>query len=75
MGCFPFCCCFKKIGPQKFVGTATFCNILKLGISIGSFFLLKTSIVGYTLYLNIVELALTVINIILLFCVTIFLLN
>ena len=75
MGCFPFCCCFKKIRPQKFVGTATFCNILKLGISIGSFFLLKTSIVGYTLYLNIVELALTVINIILLFCVTIFLLN
>ena len=75
MGCFPFCCCFKKIGPQKFVGTATFCNIFKLGISIGNFFLLKTSIAEYALYLNIVELALTVINIILLLCVTIFLLN
>ena len=75
MGCFPFCCCFKNIGPQKYVGTATFCNIFKLGISIGSFFLLKTSIIEFALYLNIFELTLTVVNIILLFFVTIFLLN
>jgi len=75
MGCFPFCCCFKNIGPKKYVGTATFCNIFKLGISIGSFFFLKTSIAQYALYLNIFELALTILNIILLIFVTIFLVN
>ena len=75
MGCFPFCWCFKNIGPKKYDGTAIFCNIVKLGISIGSFFLIKTSIAEYALYLNIFELALTVVNIILLLFVTIFLLN
>ena len=55
MGCFPFCCCFKNIEPQTYVGTVTFCNVFKLGISIGSFFFLKTSIVEYALYLNIFE--------------------
>ena len=73
MGCLPFCCCFKNIGPKKYAGTAIFCNIFKLGISIGSFFILKTSIVECALYLNIVELALTVINLILLFFVAFFL--
>ena len=75
MGCFPFCCCFKKIGPKKFAGTAIFCNILKLGISISSFFLFKFSIVPLALFLNIGELAFTFINLVLLFFITIFLVS
>ena len=75
MGCFPFCCCFKKIGPKKFAGTAIFCNILKLGIAISSFFLLKFSIVPPALFLNITDLTLTVANIVLLLFVTILLIN
>lgn len=66
MGCFPFCCFFKNIGPKKYAGTAIACNIFKLGISIGSFFIIKSSIVEYALYLNILELVFTVVNLILL---------
>ena len=75
MGCIPFFCCFKKIGPKKFAATAIVCNILKLGISISSFFLLKFSIVAPVLFLNIAELTLTVVNIVLLLFITLFLIS
>ena len=75
MGCFPFCCFFKNIGPKKYAGTAIACNIFKLGISIGSFFIIKSSIVEYALYLNILELVFTVVNLILLSFVIFFLVN
>lgn len=75
MGCFPFCCCFKNIDPKKFAGTTYFCNSLKLAISISSFFIIKFSIVKPVLFLNIAELALTVVNIALLTLITVYILN
>ena len=77
MGCIPFCCCMKFIGPKKFAFTAIICNVFKIGILIASYFLVRFSVKEPVLFLTIYlfELALALVNIIVLCFITIFLIN